>query len=56
MKAKIGRPKVAKGKQKIVFPIRFERDHIAAFKRAAKKSNQDVKDWVTTTLVAAAKL
>jgi hypothetical protein len=55
MSAKMGRPKVAKGKQKIPFPIRFARDDVAAFKRAAKRSKQDVKEWVTSILTNAVK-
>ncbi len=54
MSAKMGRPKVAKGKQKIPFPIRFSRDDIALFKRAARRSKQDVKEWVGSTLTKAA--
>lgn len=54
MSAKMGRPKVPKGKQKIPFPIRFTRDDVASFKRAAKRSKQEVAEWVTSTLTTAA--
>ena len=54
MSAKMGRPRVPKGKQKIPFPIRFERDAIASFKRAAKRERLALKDWVTDALTKAA--
>jgi hypothetical protein len=50
----MGRPPIVKGKQKIPFPIRFTRDNVAAFKRAAKKVKKPVADWVTETLTKAA--
>lgn len=56
MSAKMGRPKVAKGKQKIPFPIRFARDDVASFKRAARAQKVHVNEWVTSTLTKAAKL
>lgn len=56
MTAKMGRPKIPKGLQKINFPIRFARDDIAAFKKAAKRARVHVKDWVTSTLTKAAKV
>lgn len=55
MSAKMGRPKVAKGKQKIPFPIRFTRDDVASFKRAARTAKVPVSEWVTLTLTKAAK-
>jgi hypothetical protein len=55
MTAKIGRPKIPKGKQKIPFSIRFERNLVAAFKMAAKRSRMDIRAWVTSTLTEAAK-
>jgi len=55
MSKKMGRPKIPKGKQKIPFPIRFSRDDVASFKRAAKRAKVDVKEWVTSTLTKAAK-
>lgn len=55
MSAKMGRPKVAKGKQKIPFPIRFARDDVAAFKRAARIAKMPLPEWVTQTLTNAAK-
>jgi hypothetical protein len=55
MKPKMGRPKVAKGKQKIPFPIRFARDDIAAFKRSARAAKMPINDWVTRILTNAAK-
>ena len=51
----MGRPKVAKGKQKIPFPIRFSRDDVASFKRAARAVKLPVNEWVTQTLTNAAK-
>ena len=54
MAAKMGRPRVPKGKQKIPFPIRFARDDVAAFKRAARLAKLPVNDWVTLTLTEAA--
>jgi hypothetical protein len=50
----MGRPKVKKGLQKIPFPIRFTRDNVAAFKRAARKEKKPVSEWVTDTLTRAA--
>ena len=55
MSAKMGRPKVPKGKQKIPFPIRFTRDDVAAFKRAARVEKVPVNEWVTSTLTHAVK-
>jgi hypothetical protein len=55
MGSKMGRPKLPKGKQKIPFPIRFTRDDVALFKRAARRKGQDVGVWVTETLTYAAK-
>jgi predicted HicB family RNase H-like nuclease len=55
MSAKMGRPKVPKGKQKIPFPIRFTRDNVAAFKRAARAAKMPVNEWVTSALTKAAK-
>lgn len=54
MSAKMGRPKKKKGEQKIPFPIRFARDDVAAFKRAARSKKQEVAEWVTETLKTAA--
>lgn len=51
---KLGRPKVPKGQQKIPFPIRFARDDVAAFKRAAKRDRKPVAAWVTEVLTKAA--
>lgn len=56
MQKRMGRPKVKKGKQKIPFPIRFERDSIAAFKRAAKRARIPVALWVAQALTNAAKI
>jgi len=55
MSAKMGRPKVPKGKQKIPFPIRFERDAVASFKRAARAAKMPLAEWVTVTLTQATK-
>lgn len=55
MTAKMGRPRIPKGLQKIPFPIRFTRDQIAAFKRRARRSRIGVKDWVTSILTEASK-
>jgi predicted HicB family RNase H-like nuclease len=55
MTAKMGRPKIPKGKQKIPFPIRFERDSVAAFKLAAKREHLTVNEWVTNVLTNASK-
>jgi hypothetical protein len=55
MTRKMGRPKIPKGKKKIPFPIRFARDDVAAFKRAAKASKVPIAEWVTSTLTQAAK-
>jgi hypothetical protein len=55
MSAKMGRPKVPKGKQKIPFPIRFTRDDVASFKRAARAQKMHVAEWVSSTLTKAAK-
>lgn len=52
----MGRPALPKGKQKIPFPIRFTRDDVASFKRAARCSKMEVKEWVTSTLTGAAKV
>jgi hypothetical protein len=53
MSAKMGRPKVPKGKQKVPFPIRFTRDDVASFKRAARAAKMPVAEWVTSTLTKA---
>lgn len=55
MAARTGRPKIPKGKQKKPFPIRFTRDDIASFIRAARQKKVTVNEWVTSTLTAAAK-
>lgn len=54
MQKRMGRPKVKKGLQKIPFPIRFTRNNVAAFKRAARKVKKPLADWVTETLTKAA--
>lgn len=51
----MGRPPIAKGKQKINFPIRFERDTIATFKKAARRAGVPVSQWVKDVLTKASK-
>ena len=50
----MGRPKLAKGEQQIPLPMRFKRNDVAAFKRAARKANVSVKEWATAVLTKAA--
>jgi hypothetical protein len=54
-KRKMGRPKLPKGKQKQVFPIRFTADQLTEFEAAAQKKRLTVRDWIASTLTEAAK-
>jgi hypothetical protein len=53
-KPKMGRPKLPKGQQKQVFPIRFTAEQLASFEAAAKQKRLPVRDWITSTLTEAA--
>jgi hypothetical protein len=53
-KIKMGRPRLPKGQQKKVFPIRFTAEQLAAFESAAKKKRLPLRDWIDSTLTEAA--
>ena len=54
-KPKIGRPKLPKGEAKgRIVPVRFTADDIKAIAAQAKASNQNVSEWIRSTLRAAA--
>ena len=53
-KAKVGRPKLPKGKAKgRIVPVRFNVDDIKAIERAARESKQTLSEWIRSTLNAA---
>jgi hypothetical protein len=54
MAAKMGRPKVAKGEQKIPFPLRLARNDVAAIKRAARRAKTPPHEWARSILTHAA--
>ena len=51
---KPGRPKLAKGHAKAhIVPVRFNPDLLRRVEKAAKASNQNVSEWIRSTLDAA---
>ncbi len=53
-RAKVGRPKLAKGEAKaIVLQSRVQPSEKSAFQRAAKSEGKDLSTWVRETLNAA---
>lgn len=54
MTKKLGRPPLPAGKRKVHFTIRFTKDQLAAFEKAAKRVNQKLGEWVTAVLTNAA--
>ena len=54
-KAKMGRPKLPKGEAKgRIVPVRFAPDDLKAIAARAKTANQNVSEWIRSTLRAAA--
>ena len=52
-KAKIGRPKLPKGEAKgKIVPVRFAVDDLKAITARAKASNQNVSEWIRSTIHA----
>ena len=52
-KAKIGRPKLPKGAAKgRIVPVRFAPDDLKAIAARAKASNQNVSEWIRSTIHA----
>jgi hypothetical protein len=52
-KAKIGRPKLPKGEAKgKIVPVRFAIDDLRAITAQAKASNQNVSEWIRSTIHA----
>jgi hypothetical protein len=52
-KAKIGRPKLPKGEAKgKIVPVRFALDDLKAIAARAKASNQNVSEWIRSTINA----
>jgi hypothetical protein len=52
-KAKIGRPKLPKGEAKgRIVPVRFAPDDLKAIAARAKASNQNVSEWIRSTIHA----
>jgi hypothetical protein len=54
MKAKkVGRPKLPKGEAKgRIVPVRFNGDDLKAIAARAKASNQNVSEWIRSTIHA----
>ena len=50
----MGRPKLAKGNQKIPFPLRLARNDVAAIKRAARRAKMPPHEWARSALTKAA--
>ena len=52
-KAKIGRPKLPKGAAKgMIVPVRFAPDDLKAIAAKAKAANQNVSEWIRSTIYA----
>ncbi len=52
-KSKIGRPKLPKGEAKgKIVPVRFALDDLKAIASKAKASNQNVSEWIRSTIHA----
>jgi len=52
-KAKIGRPKLPKGEVKgRIVPVRFSADDLKTIASRAKASNQNVSEWIRSTIHA----
>jgi hypothetical protein len=52
-KAKMGRPKMAKGEAKgRIVPVRFRPEDLKRIELAAKAANQTVSEWVRSTIHA----
>ncbi len=52
-KAKIGRPKLPKGEAKgRIVPVRFTTDDLKAIAVRAKTANQNVSEWIRSTIHA----
>ena len=51
---KRGRPKLPKRKTKRVFSFRFSQDELAAMRRMAKRSGQEIRAWARKCLLEAA--
>jgi hypothetical protein len=52
-KAKVGRPKLPKGTAKgRIVPVRFTADDLKAIAVRAKASNQNVSEWIRSTIHA----
>ena len=50
---KVGRPKLPKGEAKgRIVPVRFAGDDLKAIAAAAKASNQNVSEWIRSTIQA----
>ena len=50
---KVGRPKLPKGEAKgRIVPVRFTSDDLRAIESAAKANNQNVSEWVRSTIHA----
>jgi len=51
---KVGRPKLPKGEAKArIVPVRFNADDLKAIEDAAKASQQNLSEWIRSTLNAA---
>src|ERR1700683_2004800 len=49
----VGRPKLPKGESKgRIVPVRFTGDNLKAMEAAAKASNQNVSEWIRSTIHA----
>jgi hypothetical protein len=52
-KTKVGRPKLPKGEAKgRIVPVRFTADDLKAMAALAKASNQNVSEWIRSTIHA----
>ncbi len=52
-KAKVGRPKMPKGEAKgRIVPVRFTADDLKAIAVRAKAANQNVSEWIRSTIHA----
>jgi uncharacterized protein (DUF1778 family) len=50
----VGRPKLPKGEAKArIVPVRFNADDLKAIEDAAKASQQNLSEWIRSTLNAA---
>jgi len=52
-KAKVGRPKMPKGEAKgRIVPVRFTADDLKAMAARAKASDQNISEWIRSTIHA----